>query len=64
MTKPLAREVSMKLIIDFILSEEGAAIAEHSLLLGLIMVAVVPAITAYGNRINLAISKASSKLIT
>ena len=64
MTKPLVSEVSMKLITDFIVSEEGAAIAEQSLLLGLIMVAVVPAVTAYGNRINLAISKASSKLVT
>ncbi len=54
----------MKLIIDFILSEEGAAIAEQSLLLGLVMVAVVPAIAAYGTRINLAVSKASTKLIT
>ena len=54
----------MRLITDFIFSEEGAAIAEHSLLLGLIMVAVVPAVTAYGTRINLAVSKASLKLVT
>ncbi len=54
----------MNLLYLFFRDEEGAAIAEYSMLLGLVMVAVVSMFTSFGTRISSAVSKASAKLIT
>ncbi len=51
-------------LVNFIKDEEGATIAEYALLLGLILVAVVTVVTAFGTNISSAVSKASGKLIT
>ena len=54
----------MNLICAFLKDDEGAAIAEYVMLLGLVMVAVSSMFTTFGTRIGSAISKVSSKLIT
>ncbi len=51
-------------IINLIKDEEGATIAEYALLLGLILVAVVTVVTAFGTNISSAVSKGSAQLIT
>lgn len=54
----------MNSLVNFIKDEEGATIAEYALLLGLILVAVVTVVTAFGTNISSAVSKASAKLVT
>ena len=54
----------MNIFANFINDEEGATIAEYALLLGLILVAVVTVVTAFGTNISSAVSKASGKLVT
>ena len=54
----------MNSIVNFLVDEEAATIAEYALLLGLVMVAVVTVVTAFGTNISSAVSKASAKLIT
>ena len=54
----------MKSLVNFIKDEEAATIAEYALLLGLVMVAVVTVVTAFGTNISSAVSKGSAQLIT
>ncbi len=54
----------MDLITRFLVDEEAATIAEYALLLGLVMVAVVTIVTAFGTRINSTVSNATTKLPT
>ena len=50
----------MKTLINFISDEEGASMAEYALLLGLIVVALVTAISAFGTKIQGAFDKTTS----
>lgn len=52
----------MNSLVNFIKDDEAATIAEYALLLGLVMVAVVTVVTAFGTRINSAVSNAGAKL--
>lgn len=45
---------------QFIKDEEGASMAEYALLLGLITVALVTVITAFGTKLSGAFTKATS----
>ena len=45
---------------QFLTDEEGASMAEYALLLGLIVVALVTAISAFGTKIQGAFNKATS----
>ena len=54
----------MNLLLRFLEDDSAVSMVEYTLLLGLIMVAVVSVITAFGTNINSAISKGSSQLIT
>ena len=49
----------MDSLINFIKDDEAATIAEYALLLGLVMVAVVTVVTAFGVRINSSISNST-----
>ena len=50
----------MKTLMHFISDEEGASMAEYALLLGLITVALVTVITAFGTKLSGAFTKAES----
>ena len=50
----------MKNLIGFLRDEEGASMAEYALLLGLITVAIVTVVTAFGSKIAGAFTKATS----
>ena len=52
----------MKSIKNFIRAEEGASMAEYALLLGIIVLALVTAITAFGTKIGGAFDKTTSVL--
>ena len=52
----------MDIFISFLSDEEGAAMAEYALLLGLITVAIATVITAFGAKIGTVITNATNVL--
>ena len=50
----------MNTLLNFLNNEEGASMAEYSLLLGLITVGIVGVINIFGSRIQLVFLRASS----
>lgn len=54
----------MKAFCNFIEREDGAALSEYAILLGLIVVGVVTVITSLGTRLSAVISKATTAIPT
>ena len=52
----------MRALIEFLVNEEGATMAEYALMLGLITVAIVTVVTELGTRISTVVSKATTSL--
>lgn len=54
----------MNSLVNFLVDEEAATIAEYALLLGLVLVAVTTIVTAFGTRISSSVSKSGTVLPT
>lgn len=54
----------MKCLLNILIREDGATIAEYALILGLILIVVATIITTFGTRISCSISQSSTVLPT
>ncbi len=52
----------MSSLLNFIKDEEGASMAEYALLLGIVTVAIVTVLTAFGSKVSTSITNATDAI--